>query len=214
MRALVIALLAVACTEATPPPASPGRNGIADCPMLPTKLGGNHYSCTSFEVIDNIDDEPMTLVSGANDLAGAARALGVQWAISVIRVPGAQEAVLVEYRDTPKMALDVLATTAVGAKTRVVQCHVPWFDAAARSRAETCKSMIGAVLQRPAPPGREITADCKLAVEHVMMLPGHESPYSNELRREMRELEARCTDKIASCAFAAKTYVEATLCRD
>jgi len=84
------------------------------------------------------------------------------------------------------------------------------------TREETCKSTLDILLARPAPAGSNVSAECTRATNMLPKLPGRVEPAdaSEELRGVMVEFAARCTDKIAACALAAKTYVEATLCRD
>ena len=219
MRALILLSL-VACAEPPrrPPQQPADPNSVNGCRSSPTALHGVRYTCSTYEVLDNTMEEGTSLRQIEDHLVTSARARGFEATTRAFDVPGAEDALLIEYRQRDGYAFDVLAANPVDTKLRVIQCQMSWFDNARSlaTRQETCKSTLNALFARPAPSGANLSPECTRATNKLSKLPGRVEPKdgSEELRGVMVEFAARCTDKIAACALAAKTYVEATLCRD
>jgi hypothetical protein len=217
---LLLSLAIVACAEPAhrPPQLPPDPNAVNGCRSSATSWGGVRYTCTTYEVIDNLTESASIRSVGAQ-LAADARTNGFESETRIVELAGADHALVIEYRDPTNRtyALDLIAMESVAANARFLQCHVPWFESSKSipTRQRTCMDTVAKLLQRPPPPGREITADCRSALTHISTLQGGRPPDGSEqLRSEVLEFVARCSDKIAACALDATTYAEAMMCRD
>jgi hypothetical protein len=212
---LLVLVLISACEAPLKRPQQPSDpNAVNGCRSAPITLGGTRYTCTSYETIDQVA-EPTSIAALASRLAIVARGKGFDATSVMFTMPGVEDTLLVEYADgRGAHSFDVLAMQPVGDNVRTIQCHMTWFDNAKTraSREDTCKQMITALLQRPAPPPRVSSPACREAAAHVATLPGRpEGP--EDLQRALFDFQAGCTPQIAACGLAAKTFVEATLCR-
>lgn len=219
MRLAILLVLVVGCERPLrPPPQTPSDpSSVNGCRSSPTKLGGMRHTCPSYEVVDNLMDAAsirsisVHLLKVAHDKQMSARTRAQD-------VQGADDALTIVYAKEGQHAIDLLASRSIDAKQRIFQCHVTWFANAKTldRRIESCAETIALLMQRPPPPGREISAECVEATNRVAKLPGRTEPADNSeaLNIELREFAARCTPTVAACARAARTYVEATLCRD
>ena len=219
MRFAIVLVLLAACEKPLrPPPQTPSDpKSVSGCRSSPTELGGVRHRCASYEVIDNLL-EASSIRSISVHLLKVAEHKQMSARTRPQDVQGADDAVTIVYAKDGQHAIDMLASRAVDAKQRIFQCHVSWFENAKtlEKRVENCAETIALLLQRPPPPGREISAECIEAANRLAKLPGRTEPpdHSEALNIEVRELAARCTPTIAACVRAAKTYVEAALCRD
>ena len=215
MRLLLLAVALVACEPPPPKPVQQPRDpdGVENCRSSPTQFGGVRYDCGSYEVFDSIGD-PISIHSLERHLEKLASAKSIESTSRSTDVDGAVDAVAIDYRQAGKFALDLVATRPVEAKLRVLQCHVPWFEDARsiQTRSASCAHTIALVLQKPPPAGREISETCNQAVTQIQTLPGHPDAI-DEMRADLRDFLARCTDQVAACGLGARSYVEATLCR-
>jgi hypothetical protein len=213
---LLVMVLVAACEAPLERPRQPNDpNAVNGCTSAPITLGGTRYTCTSYVTLDQVT-EPSSIGAFAYRLAYVARGKGYSAKEIMFTMPGVEDTLLVEYADgRGAQAFDVLAMQPLGDSVRTIQCHMAWFhNPRTRARREdTCKQMITALLARPAPPLRVSSPACKEAAAHVATLPGRpEAP--EDLERALFDFQAGCTPGIAACGLAAKTFVEATLCRE
>jgi hypothetical protein len=212
---LLVMVLTSACEAPLKRPQPPNDpNAVNGCRSAPITLGGTRYTCTSYETLDQVA-EPTSIARLARRLASVARGKGYQANEVMFTMPGVEDTLLVEYADgRGAQSFDILAMQPAGDNVRTIQCHMTWFDnpRTRASREDTCKQMITALLERPAPPPRVSSPACKEAAAHVGTLPGRpEAP--EDLHRALFDFQAGCTPEIAACGLAAKSFVEATLCR-
>jgi len=213
MRAAILVTLCACADPPRPPPQRPADpGGIAGC-HLATSLDSNTYHCNWYVVLDG------TATGGSIHDVEAIRVAykrshGLEPTIHTRTLKGAYEASLIEYIQDNLHSFDFVATTPVETKLRFVICHVTWFADASlqEAREATCARTIGLLLQRPAPVVQEGAVECAKARQHLDTLPGH--PDSEpELADESERFAERCTPRIAACAVAAKSFVEAKACR-
>ncbi|MDQ3371003.1 MAG: hypothetical protein M3680_36760, partial [Myxococcota bacterium] len=174
-------------------------------------------SCSTYEVYDTTI-EPTSIRSVERQLVSHARGRGMETSTRVLDVAGTDDALIVEYRQAGAHGFDLVALKSNDAKVRMLQCHVPWFENAKSipTREATCTDTIGVLLTRPVQAGREVSPECTRATNHIAKLPGRTDPPdgSDDLHHALRAFAARCTEKVAACALASTTFVEATLCTD
>jgi len=214
MRAWILLSL-VACSEPVrrPPQTTTGPRALNGCQSSGTALGGVRYTCGAFHLYDNTDIASASIHTFEAALVASARAEGIESTRRVIDVPGAEDAVLIEYRQAEGRAFDVVAMQPMEAKARFVQCHMSWFtDTSSQStREQSCARIIGNLLQRPAPTGREVSVDCRRAAVRIATLPGGPTS-SADLNAAQADFATRCTDKAAACALEAKNFGRAMFC--
>src|SRR5687768_9919295 len=162
-----IFLSLIACAEGPRRPRQlpPDPNAVENCRSSPSPLGGVRYTCgDSYQVLDNTY-ESLAMRTVEYDLVKRAREAGYEVESRPAIVEGSDSALVVHYRDMDGHAIDVIALKAVSARVRFLQCNVLWFKGS-RSRATreaSCARTLSLLLQRPAPAGRELTAECKQA---------------------------------------------------
>ncbi len=218
MRALILLALVACETPPSPPPQHPADpNAVMGCRSKKMPLGEVKYTCPTIEVIDTTQ-VPTSLAEIIGTRADHAQKQRLAYSVLRVDVPGTEQANLIVYTDKHGYAFDLFAIHALDEAHRLFQCHVEWFDDAKLldTRQSACTRMIGALLDRPAPGGATVTVDCERAMAKLPTLPGRVDPPdgSEELRQEILAFGAHCTNAVAACALAAKSYVEATLCRD
>jgi len=214
MRPWFLLVLLVACAEPRRPPTQPPADpdSVNGCRPRPGTLGSVYYTCTSYALVDSVGEG--TLRSIEAELVTAAHGKGFTSTSRAVAVDGVGITLLIQYRE-PRggHAFDMLATATLPEGTRLVQCHMRWFDNASSqpTREQTCEDAIRTLLARPAPARVEVSAECRTAAARLPTLPGRPDD-AEDLRRVMRSFAESCTDKVAACALAARSYVEATLC--
>jgi hypothetical protein len=177
---------------------------------------GLMYSCNRHEIYDGEMAGGMTVETIEKQLVDHARELGKEPTAQPRTIPGATAGRLVSYRQNGRYSFDLVATEPLDGNVRAIVCHMPWFEDADKMSAfeDTCARTMTTLLER-APAGRKLSPECRRATQELEKLPGRSEPAdgSPELRAEVSAFANRCTDGIAACALAAKTYAEATLCR-
>lgn len=201
------------------------------CPSSTDVTGRVRYACSSHDVIDSIVSFGGTLGAIGEQFVAEAHAEDrmVQATTRPIRIEGAAEAIVIEYsrpREVspnggrlevrePARAFDLLATVRADDRVRLLQCEAPVVSdkRAVNARLAACTETIKRVLRLPAPRST-LTADCQRALVRMSTLPGRPDALVDQaaVRDELRRFAVRCTDKVAACALAATSYVEATVC--
>ena len=219
MRAWLPLLSLVACEPSLrPPPQQPaGTNTLNGCRSWSTDVLVD-YTCATHEIVDSaVQGASLPVI--ARSLSAKARKKGLESTMRMIDLKGADNAIVIEYSEASgSRAFDVLAMQPLDTQDRMLQCHEPLFDNASSlpGREDSCARTLEVLLQRPAPAVHDITPACDRATDYVRTLRSRIDPLANadDIHDDVRLFVARCTDKVAECAMAARSYVEAKACED
>lgn len=201
------------------------------CPSSTDAIGRVRYACSSHDVVDSIMVFGGSLATIGDQFAAEAQAEDrlVTATTRPIQIEGADDAIVIEYARPqelkptvggvevrePRRAFDLLATAEVDDKVRLLQCEAPAVadKRAVTARLAACTATIQRVLRLPAPRST-LTVDCVRALERMTTLPGRPDALvdADAVRAELRRFALRCTDRVAACALASSSYVEATVC--